>query len=115
MPTLDDLIEELARIGEQVAGRGSHVRILEDLRILAAQLPGVEQERPVDVGNQVGERESREQSSAYERRMGDVLAAPLDLRTLPARLGIREQRTRLALRVKIAQAVLLGLVRRRKV
>ena len=44
------------RVGEQLARRGAVLRVVEDRRIVAGQLPGLEERRPVDVVDQLGER-----------------------------------------------------------
>ena len=46
----DDLVEELAGVVVQLA-RG---RVVEDRREAALQVPGVEEERPVDVAQELG-------------------------------------------------------------
>src|SRR5205823_14208057 len=56
-PTLgDDLIEHGVGVREQAARALADDWIIEDLRIIAGQLPGTEERRPVDRGLQVGER-----------------------------------------------------------
>src|SRR5215472_4189086 len=44
LPAIDDLVEEGIRIVEQLSGR----RLLQDRGVLALQLPGQEEELPVD-------------------------------------------------------------------
>ena len=53
---LDDLVEQLVRAVEQVARRLALLGIVEDRRIATAELPGVEEERPVDVAAQLADR-----------------------------------------------------------
>src|SRR5439155_18026040 len=50
-PLLDDPVEQALRVVEELARRG----LLEDRRVLALQLPRVEEELPVDVLEQRGE------------------------------------------------------------
>ena len=47
-----DLVQQLARRPKELARRGAHLRMLEDGRETSLQLPGVEEEGPVDVGDQ---------------------------------------------------------------
>ena len=54
--------------------------MLEDARIDALQLPGVEERRPVDELAQRGERKVVEHAHAGERGVGEVFGAPLDRR-----------------------------------
>ena len=48
-PLPRDLVEKLVRPGEEIARDGALLGIVEDRRIAALELPGMEEERPVDV------------------------------------------------------------------
>src|SRR5207302_3514453 len=45
----DDLVQQGLRVLVQVPRGGAHLRVVEDGREAAAQLPGMEEEGPVDV------------------------------------------------------------------
>ena len=63
-----DLVEQRRRVVVELARR----RLLEDRRELALQLPGVEEELPVDVGAQLRERRL-DGARAGERGLGEVV------------------------------------------
>ena len=50
-----DLVEQLVRGLEEVARDLALLRVVEDRRVAALELPGVEEERPVDVVAQHGD------------------------------------------------------------
>ena len=52
-----NFIEQLLRVGEEFASLLAVSFVVENGRVTAAQLPGVEEGRPVDERNEVGERE----------------------------------------------------------
>ena len=90
----------------------ARLRPLEDRRELALQLPGVEEELPVDVAARALEV-GLDVARPGERRRRQVVEATR-ARGSPARLGEREQRLARALGVLLAQALLqLAVVARR--
>jgi hypothetical protein len=74
----DDAVEERVGVGEDLAGLGSLLGIVEDARVDAFQAPGVEEGRPVDVLAEGGEREVVEDADAGELGRGNVFDAPVD-------------------------------------
>ena len=104
-----DLVEQLVRIREQVARDLSLLRVVEDRRIAALELPRVEEERPVDV---VAQRRDRllGDPQAGERGRREILCLPLDARPASSRFADREHRLARLLRVERAQPVLLHAV-----
>ena len=97
-PGSDDLIEQLVRVGEQLASLRSEVRVVEDLRIGTLQLPRGEEERPVDDRAEFLER-GLQRARAREGRRRDVVGAPRDRRLVLERDAIGEQRGLLSLLV----------------
>ena len=89
----------------------SLLRIVEDRRVPALELPGVEEERPVDV---LAERRDvlLDHARAGERRRREVVLVPVDRRPARPRLAQREQRLAALLGMQRAEAVLIGAVLR---
>src|SRR6266540_2075316 len=98
-PAGDDLAEQLERVVVEVPRR----RLLENRRELPLQLPGVEEELPVDELAQRLERRLGE-AHAGERRGDDVLE--LDAMPVFARLRDRQQGLAFLLRVLVTQPIL---------
>ena len=69
-----DLVEQLARVGVELARRGAHLRVVEDGREAALELPGVEEERPVDVRDQRSELGLDHAQAGEGRLLQDVKA-----------------------------------------
>src|SRR5207344_273230 len=65
---------------------------VEDPRIGPLQLPGREERRPVDEGNDVGEIDLLEHARAREGRAGDLVGAPVDGRAAATGFGQGEER-----------------------
>src|SRR5581483_709991 len=97
-PVADDLVEERLRVVEELARGG----LGEERRVAALDLPGVEEELPVDVLAQGLERRL-DDSDARERR--HIERVELDGLAVRARGGDREERLAIALGVLVAQAV----------
>ena len=77
----------------QLARRLAVLRVLEDPGERALQLPGAEEERPVDVRHQLGERHVVEHAPAEERRRRRCRRrAQSSAQRLRARLRERQQR-----------------------
>ena len=91
-PALDDLAQQLARVVIEIACRRPDPGVVEDLRETALQLPGVEEERPVDVVGECGERHIVEHLHTEERRGGEIVLVPLDRRAVGARLRVGQER-----------------------
>ena len=102
-PLVNDPVEQALRVVEELARRG----LLEDRRELALQLPGVEEELPVDVLAERGEV-GLDQAAAGELRHGQVVER--DAVPVRARLRERQQRLALLLGVQVAQPILVGAV-----
>ena len=51
----DDLRQHRLRVVEELAGGRALLLVVEDLRVAALQLPGLEEGRPVDVAGELGE------------------------------------------------------------
>jgi hypothetical protein len=101
-----DLVEELVRVREEVARDLALLGVVEDRRIPALELPGVEEERPVHVFAQRGDLLLDEPGSR-ERRRGEILRVPLDRRAARPRLPERQHRLAPLLRVEGAEPILL--------
>ena len=90
-------IEERLRDLEQLSGDRSTLRIVEDRRVPPLELPGVEEERPVDVPPKLGDRRSHE-PRAGERRCHELLGVPHDAGASLA--GSADRKQRLAARAR---------------
>ena len=64
-----DALQHVLPVGEELPRRAAHLRVLEDLRVLALQLPGREEEGPVDERDQLGDREVLEHAATDEGRL----------------------------------------------
>ncbi len=87
----DDLVEQSPGVVEQLAGARRRRGVVEDLGILALQLPGQEERRPVDVRDQFLQRKVVEHADAGERRLVDL--APSPSRSETAGPGLRRSGT----------------------
>ena len=74
----DDGVEEGVGFGEELAGLRALLGVVEDARVNAFELPGVEEGRPVDELAQRGEREVVEDADAGELGGREVFSAPVD-------------------------------------
>jgi hypothetical protein len=108
---VDDALKQLFALREQVARRGAVDRILEDRRIAPLQLPGREEERPVDERYQVGQIDVHlpRAHECWRRRAGKL--QPLPVRP---RLLVGQRRPLRPTGVLIAQLGLQGAVLRRE-
>src|SRR5947209_496621 len=66
-----DLVEQLLRVAEELARGRALRRAVQDRRVFALELPGVEEERPVDVLAQLGELRL-DHLPAHEGRLGKL-------------------------------------------
>ena len=62
----------------ELARRGALLRVVEDLRELALQLPGVEEEGPVDELRELGEVDAVERAAAEERGLRERRGAEVE-------------------------------------
>jgi hypothetical protein len=110
-PTLiDDLTQHRLRIGEQFAGLRADHLVLQDLRIAAGQLPGVEEGRPVDVVDQGGELDM-DFGDARHAWLGRRVVVPVTAEALAARVLEADETFAVALlRVAGADVGVVGLV-----
>jgi hypothetical protein len=95
-PVADDLVEQLERVVVELARRG----LLENRGKLSLQLPGVEEELPVDV---LAQRLQRGLDEAHSRESRRREIVELDAMPVLARLGDRQQRLAFLLRMLVAQ------------
>ena len=101
----DDLVQELVCVLVELAGRLADDRVVQDLGEAPLQLPGVEEESPVDVLAQDRQRRLHD-AEARERGRRQVLGVPLDRRPVRARASEREQRLALLFAVEHPQLLL---------
>ena len=87
-----DPVEKSARVREELLRLLSDDRVLENLRIPPAQLPRVEERRPVDERHEVGERHVVEDARAREEGNGKIRARPVEARLAGAGRGERQER-----------------------
>src|ERR1043166_5610959 len=78
----DDIGEQGLGIVEELFG----FWIVQDSRITAAQLPGMEKWRPINERHQFLEREVIQYPDTGKRRLGNICSLPFDRRSAPARL-----------------------------
>ena len=88
----DDPLEHLLRVGEQAARRLADFGVVEDRRKFAGELPGGEERRPVDVVDELGDRNVGEHAACRETaaRGGTIVAGPVELERIGARVGERQ-------------------------
>ena len=108
-PLALDPVEKRVRRLEELARRLSLLRVVEDRRKAALQLPRVEEERPVDVRTELGDGRLHD-PRAGEGRHGEVVRVPDDRRAALAGRPEREERPTLALGVERAQSLLLDAI-----
>ena len=70
-PLGHDAIQQLAGILVEPAGLGADHGVIEDRRKLPLQLPGLEERRPIDVGNELRQGDRVETADSQERRHVD--------------------------------------------
>ena len=64
----DNFSEQISSVGEQFACRRSSARIIEQIGVAAANLPGMEKRRPIDVRHQFRDRKIRQHPPSDEIR-----------------------------------------------
>ena len=86
-----DAVEHRLRVREQAARRLAVFGVVEDRGKLAGELPGGEERRPVDVVAQLRDRIVLEHPRSEERRrLRDVIARPVELQRIGARILERQ-------------------------
>ena len=101
-PLLDDFVQQLAAVVVELL----RARLLEDLREAPAQLPRLEERRPVDERLDALERHVVEHARAEERRPRRL--AIFERRPAAPRLVERKDRDRLARRLRVAELLVFG-------
>ncbi len=97
---VDDLLQHRLRVLEERARRLADLGVVEDRRIFAGQLPGLEERRPVDIGDELGKRKILEQPRAEEARLRRRVIRPVELRGIGAR-GLERQPQLVLLRARM--------------
>ena len=88
---LYDAREHGLRIVEQLACRLALFRIIEDRRIAAAQFPGLEKRRPIDIGDELAANViGAKHPCAGKQRARGLIVCPIGLERIGARLGQRQ-------------------------
>ncbi|MPL88384.1 hypothetical protein SDC9_34404 [bioreactor metagenome] len=86
----DDAVKHRLRVGEQRARRRALLLVLEDARIDALQLPGLEERGPVDIARDLGQIPVGQNPGAQEARRRRGIARPVDRQRIRPRLGQRQ-------------------------
>ena len=103
----DQLVEHGGRVLEQVPRCRAVAGVVEDVGEPAPDLPGVEEERPVDVAGDLRQRHVPQLSPPGERGDGQVGGVPVDREPPGAGGLVGVQRALAAVGVQLAQALLL--------
>ena len=82
-----DLRQHCLRISEQAARRLAHDRILQNIRVMSGEFPGLEERRPVDSRHQILQRPAVEHRHAGPIRYGRRARVPIDLQPVRPRIG----------------------------
>ena len=106
---VDDLAQQLGRLRVEVARRRPVARIVEDGREAALELPRGEEERPVDVGRQLVER-NVDGAPPRERRRRYVRVPPLRAQSVGRGVGVGAQGAPAAGRELLPEHLLVGAV-----
>src|SRR4030095_2912098 len=101
---LDDAIEQRAGVLEQLARGATVLRMFQDCGKPSLQFPGGEEERPVDVRDDVGELDI-DHRRTRKRRNGDRGGSPLQLQPFLLRLAPWNERTALQRSMLCARAI----------
>ncbi len=76
-PFRNDPVKQMLRIIEQFLCPDPDRRVLEYRGIMSVQLPRMEKRRPIDVGNQLGERLVTDDAGSKKCRLGYVDRCPI--------------------------------------
>ena len=82
---LDDPIKQRLRVIEQLARLGTELLVVEDHRIAPLELPGLEEGRPIDARDEIGEIVGFEARHAHGCGALRLVARPVDLELVLAR------------------------------
>ena len=96
-------LEHGLRVVEQLPRFRADDVVVEDARIFALQLPGLEEGRPVDVGHELGQLVALEGARADQLGNGRRVARPVDLEAVVAR-GLQRQARLLGLALEVGIA-----------
>ena len=105
---VDDLLQHGLAVGEDLAGLFAHHGVIEDVRELAGQVPGLEERAPVDVFGQLGQILVLEGSAANEFGPGRHVGAPVGLLAVGPGIGQRNEVGAFLLPVQVAHAVVFA-------
>src|SRR5690606_13248934 len=75
---------------EEGAGGGTDLLVVEEKRVGTLDLPGREERRPVDIGDELGDRIVAEDARPEEGRPRRAVAGPVDREAVVARLLERD-------------------------
>src|SRR5207245_1863639 len=98
---LDNFLQQGLRVLEQFLGLRTDGRVLENFGVPPAQLPGMEERRPVDERHDLVERKVVERPDTGKGRLRDVGRLPVDRSPSPARFGQGEYRLLTTLLVRL--------------
>ena len=87
-------------IVEELAGFAADVRVVEDSRVFAFELPRHEERRPVDVLAELFQRDVFEHARADELGLWNVDRLPIGLKSLGEGVGVRHELRLLPLAVR---------------
>src|SRR5258707_11381516 len=90
----EDFFQQRPALGENAARRLADYRILQDLRIVSGEVPGLEERRPVDVAGDFSEIVAGEEPAAEDPGSRRGVAAPID--TISVGPGPRDPHERLS-------------------
>ena len=105
---VDDLLQHGLAVGEDLAGLFTHHGVIEDVRELAGQVPGLEERAPVDVFGQLGQILVLEGSAANELGPGRHVGAPVGLLAVGPGIGQRNEVGAFLLAVQVAHAIVFA-------
>jgi hypothetical protein len=110
LAAVDQLAQQRLAVLEQLARGGALRRVVEDRRVAPLQLPRGEEERPVDVLRDLGQRRVGDHAPAGERRRRELAGAEGQHRAPRARVGERQGRPLVARSMGEPQALLRSAV-----
>ena len=102
-------LEQGHPVGVYPPGLIAHHLVLQDGRVRACQIPGLEERGPVDVLGQFGKVEVLEDAPADELGYGGLVSRPIDVRFVGAGPGQRPHRRLLFVGVLLADFVVVGI------
>jgi hypothetical protein len=87
----DDALQQTFRVGEEFGRLRANLGVRKDGRVLAAQLPGHEERRPIDVRNDIPQWKVAQHAGADKFRAGRRGGVPIDGKASSERLGVGHQ------------------------